>query len=129
MSEYEFTGEQNQAFDKLAKTLRNFAIAFGIWAALLLVMGVVGMGGGIGTGWSPISSIVVIFAGIVGVIIAFLFLKPVGNFRRITTTEGNDITELLTALENLNKSHNLFRIAVAVAFLASFIGLIMILMR
>ena len=125
MAEYEFTSEQNETFDKLATSLQRFAIIFGIWGALFVVMGVLDFTGGA----IPFGGLVSAIAGIAIVIMAFLFLKPVQNFRGITTTEGQDISELLTALKLLNSSHNLLRLILGLIFLGSLIGLIVRLVR
>ena len=120
MAEYEFTSEQNETFDKLANSLQRFAIIFGIWGALFVVMGVLDFTGAA----TPLGGLISAIAGIAIVIMAFLFLKPVQNFRRITTTEGQDISELLSALRLLNGSHNLLRIVLGLIFLGALIGLI-----
>ena len=120
MAEYEFTSEQNETFDKLANSLQRFAIIFGIWGALFVLMGALDFIGATASFGGLIQAIV----GIAIVIMAFLFLKPVQNFRRITTTEGQDISELLSALRLLNGSHNLLRIVLGLVFLGALIGLI-----
>ena len=125
MAEYEFTSEQNKTFDSLANSLQRFAIVFGIWGALFVVMGILDFIGAA----TPFGGLVSAVAGIAIVIMAFLFLKPVQNFRRITTTEGQDISELLAALKLLNSSHNLLRIVLGLIFVGALIGLIVRLVR
>jgi hypothetical protein len=126
MAEYEFTDEQNKTFNKLATSLQRFAIIFGIWGALFVVMGVMDF---TGESQAPFGGLVSAIAGLSIVITAFLFLKPVQNFRRITTTQGQDISELLTALKLLNSSHNLLRLVLGIVALASLVGVSMLFMR
>jgi hypothetical protein len=54
-------------------------------------------------------------------------LKPVNNFRRITTTSGKDISELLEALSYLNTSHGYLRLVLALLFAGCLIGMIALL--
>jgi hypothetical protein len=66
----------------------------------------------------------VVYAGIPATAaLALMFLRPLDNLKRITTTEGQDISELLGALSDLNQSFGLFRIFVALLFIAMIIRL------
>ena len=114
MAEYEFTNEENKTFDSLANALRRFALTFATWAGLLVLMGLAGFTGG----RSAYGNIAMIVVGGATIVLALMFLKPVGNFKRITTTQGQDVSELLGALDELNKSFSLLRIFVALFFVA-----------
>ena len=114
MAEYEFTNEENTTFDSLASALRRFALTFATWAGLLVLMGLAGFTGG----RSAYGNIAMIVVGGATIVLALMFLKPVGNFKRITTTQGQDVSELLGALDELNKSFSLLRIFVALFFVA-----------
>ena len=124
MSEYEFTNEQNEIFSKLANALQRFAIIFGLFGVLLIVMAVADM-----MGSEPTKNMIYVGSCVVGgavcAFLAFLFLKPVQNFRSITTTKGQDISELLTALGHLNASHNFLRIVLFFFVAGSLIGVVM----
>jgi hypothetical protein len=127
MSEYEFSDTQNELFEKLANALQRFALIFGIWSAMFVVMALLDMimpsldniSGGIQSYIGPVVSIVI---GIACVIIAVMFMKPVQNFRRITTTSGTDISELLEALRSLNTSHGYLRLVLALMFMGALLA-------
>jgi hypothetical protein len=126
MAEYEFTDEQNRTFDKLASALQRFAILFGIFGVLMVVLGALNLLSGNGP---QAGAAIQALAGVLIMVIAFLFLKPVQNFRRITTTSGQDISELLGAVGHLNTSHNLLRLVLGVMFLVAIIAVVMTMMR
>jgi hypothetical protein len=118
MAEYEFTSEENKTFDSLAGALRRFALTFAVFAALLAVMGVMGFF----FGRPFVESASWLIVGAATVFLALMFLKPVDNFRHITTTQGQDISELLGAMGQLNKAFGLLRIGVALILVAMIFG-------
>ena len=127
MSEYEFSDSQNQSFDQLANALQRFAIIFGVWGASFVIMAVLDMSmaalGIEGGSQNHAGAAVSVVTGVACVIIALMMLKPVKNFRRITTTSGKDISELLGALAHLNASHGYLRLVLAILFVGSLIGM------
>jgi len=114
MVEYEFTAEHNVIFDKLSSTLRRFAFVFGFWMLTLIIWGVVLYV----DGSFPIPQVLaVVGTGLLGLIISYLFLQPLDNFRRITTSKGKDIPELMEALEDLDIAYNFLRLIIAICLL------------
>jgi len=121
MTEYEFTAEQNVTFEKLYTTLRRFAFIFGIWMLLLIIWGVVLLL----DGGRPLLQIIgVIGTGVVGLVICDFFLRPLGNLKRITTTQGKDVAALMRALTGLNTAHYSLRLILVVCLLVRAIGFI-----
>ncbi len=134
MAEYEFSEEDNKTFDLLSGALRRFALTFAAFAVLLALMGIIWIATGMPNP-SPDSSagvdaywlIIVAYVGIPATAaLAVMFLKPLDNLERITTTEGQDISELLVALDDLNQSFGLLRIFVAVLFIVMIIRVAML---
>ncbi|MBC8332761.1 MAG: hypothetical protein H8E28_12325 [Anaerolineae bacterium] len=113
MSEYEFTPQD----DKIFKTLsRNMVIL----AALILL-------GGIATIVqfavdSP--QITTLANGVAYCAMAIAFFLPTDNFRRISSTQGSDITELMTALREMDKGWLVMVIFTAISRLMLLIELI-----
>jgi hypothetical protein len=127
MSEYEFSDKQNETFDQLANALQRFAIIFGIWGACFAAMVAMDMGasafGASGGTGNPIGAIAALAAGAACVVIAFLLLKPVKNFRQITTTKGRDIAELIQAFSSLNTAAKYLQLVLAILFVGSLVGI------
>ena len=125
MSEYEFTVEENKTFDSLAGALSKFAYTFAVYAVGLIVMGLLAF-----VAERPLTmSISMVVTGAITVVLALMFLKPVDNFKRITTTQGQDISELLGAMGNLNKTFGLLRVGMAVFLVSMIIAVPILLMR
>ncbi|HEY5666615.1 MAG TPA: hypothetical protein VIV64_07830 [Gammaproteobacteria bacterium] len=129
MAEYEFSEEDNKTFDLLARALRRFALTFAVFAVILTILGSIWIAFiTAGTPDSPTGSpavggapwlIIVVYAGIPATAaLALMFLRPLDNLKRITATEGRDISELLGALGDLNQSFGLLRMFVALLFIA-----------
>jgi hypothetical protein len=97
MAEYEFTAEENRHVDQLRRKLQHVAVLFLVLGVLQLIESFLlaepagrwmSMGGAIlllGLGW--------------------LFLRPLDNFRRIISTEGQDIREVVTAIKDLRAAY------------------------
>lgn len=119
MSEYEFTEQQNQVLDGLSGALRRLAIVIAVFAAVLVAFGAVP-----DASRSIFITIGIIGAGVLSLVMAYLFMQPLDNFRRITTTKGKDLSEFLTALDHLNKAHNMFRLILILLVLAQSAGVV-----
>ena len=119
MIDYEFTTEHNVTFDKLSSTLRRFAYVFGFWMLTLIAWGTALY---IDGAYSMPQVLGVIGTGSLGLIISYLFFQPLDNFRRITTSKGKDIPELMEALADLDIAHNLFRLIIAICLVVRVIS-------
>jgi hypothetical protein len=119
MTQYEFTPEQN-------KIIGHVALRCIVNAVLLALLGLVGLVGAI-MSWgnaTPFLSIVGMLYGIVFITIGVTFFRPADNFRRVTTTEGNDITEIMTGLNELRGGFKLVSILIVVSLTLDVITII-----
>jgi hypothetical protein len=107
MTQYEFTPEQN-------KVIGHVALRCMVNAVLLALLGVVGLIGAlISLGDNVVLiSIVGILYGVVFITMGVMFFRPADNFRRVTTTEGSDITEIMTGLNELRGGFRLVSILI-----------------
>jgi hypothetical protein len=96
MTQYEFTPEQN-------KVIGHVALRCVVNAVLLALLGLVGLIGAIMSlgDATLLISIIGMLYGVVFIIMGVMFFRPADNFRRVTTTEGNDITEIMAGLKEL----------------------------
>jgi hypothetical protein len=103
MEEHEFTEEENKVFNGL---IRNMI--------LLAVMIIVGGIGSLSQVRGAENPALMIAEGITYFIMAIVFFLPLNNFRRIVTTEGKDITELMSGFEKIRKAWVLLNIVTAI---------------
>ena len=91
MGEYEFTEEENKYFTSATFWMRLCAILI--------------IAGGIGTivNFDFDLRFMSLFAGIVYIVLGSTFWFPTGHLARIVSTEGSDITELMTAFDKIQK--------------------------
>ena len=97
MAQYEFTAEENRHIDQVRRKLQHIALLF-------LVLGVLQLIGSFlltdPTGrWISLGSAILVLA------LGWLFWRPLDNFRRIITTEGQDIREVITAIKDLRAAY------------------------
>lgn len=127
MSEYEFTDNQNRVFDALTVSLRQFGINLGVFAILLIFLGLVfAMRGNIEVtdAYTAVSSgIGIMIIGALALALCFRLLKPVAEFRQIITTENRDISQLMVGLEKLAWAHNLLRVILFLMLFCAAFGL------
>ena len=107
MTQYEFTPEQN-------KVIGHVALRCVVNAVLLALLGVVGLVGALISLGDNVAliSIVGILYGVVFITMGVMFFRPADNFRRVTTTEGSDITEIMTGLNELRGGFRLVSILI-----------------
>ena len=127
MSEYEFTDKQNRVFGDLSVSLRQFGIQLGVFAVLLIFLGLVfAMRGNVEVtdAYTAVASgIGIMIVGALALALCFRLLKPVAEFRKIITTENRDISQLMVGLEKLAWAHNLLRIILILLLLCAAFGL------
>jgi hypothetical protein len=93
MSEYEFTADQNASIDAFRKKLTHIAVCFfGIGVTLLAIAHHEVVGVGL---WH------LTFGGMLFLALGVVYIRPVDNFKRITSTKGHDIYELMIAVDDL----------------------------
>ena len=93
MAEYEFTAEENRVIDQVRRKLQHIAVLF-------LLLGVLQLIGSFlltdpAGRWISVGSAILLLA------LGWLFWRPLDNFRRIISTEGQDIREVVTAIKDL----------------------------
>ena len=97
MAEYEFTAEENRVIDQVRRKLQHIAVLF-------LILGVLQLIGSFlltdpAGRWISVGSAILLLA------LGWLFWRPLDNFRRIISTEGQDIREVVTAIKDLRAAY------------------------
>jgi hypothetical protein len=106
MAEYEFNAEQNKGIDQLHQKLLHVAILFMMLGGVQLVGSFFLVGAA--ARWVSLVAAVLFLA------MGWLFVRPLDNFKRVTTTEGQDIKEMMIALSDLRAAFLLAEIVVAI---------------
>jgi hypothetical protein len=117
MAEYEFTAEENRVIDQVRRKLQHIAVLF-------LLLGVLQLIGSFlltdpAGRWISVGSALLLLA------LGWLFWRPLDNFRRIITTEGQDIREVITAIKDLRAAY----FAVEIILIVFAAGIIVEVMR
>lgn len=89
---YEFNKEEEKVFTDLSKWMLILSIMVILAGIATIVQYFVGDGG-----WF------LLIAGITWILLGISLYFPIDNFKRITTTEGSDIKELMTGFKELDK--------------------------
>ncbi len=97
MAEYEFTAEENRYIDQVRRKLQHIAVLFLVLGALQLIESFL-LTDPAGR-WISVGSAILLLA------LGWLFLRPLDNFRRIISTEGQDIREIVTAIKDLRVAY------------------------
>lgn len=97
MAEYEFTAEENRHINQVRRKLLHIAV-------LTLVLGVLQLIASFlltdtADRWISLGSALLLLA------LGWLFLRPLDNFRRVVSTEGHDIREIVTAIKDLRAAY------------------------
>lgn len=97
MAEYEFTAEENRHIDQVRRKLQQIAVFFLVLGALQLIESFL-LTDPAGR-WISVGSAILLLA------LGWLFWRPLDNFRRIISTEGQDIREVVTAIKDLRAAY------------------------
>jgi hypothetical protein len=97
MAEYEFTAEENRHINQVRGKLLHIAV-------LVLILGVLQLIASFlltepADRWISLGSAILLLA------LGWLFLRPLDNFRRVVSTEGHDIREIVTAIKDLRAAY------------------------
>ncbi|MCB9077367.1 MAG: hypothetical protein H6631_07235 [Anaerolineaceae bacterium] len=109
MDTYEFSPEQNHKIAELSVRLRHFSIVLGVVGGLVFLNGL--------ARWSTVGVSQGLLTVIGGLIIAggaYLYSRPLDNFRNIIDLEGRDIEELITAMSDLVLAFKILQFIIAV---------------
>ncbi len=115
--EYEFSKEENKVFASLST-----------WMIILAIVIIIG---GIATIASFIldlpafgfAQILTLVSGIMYCIMGLTFYFPTDNFKRIVTTKGKDITELMTAFREVDRGWLIVNIVTLVVVILTFLAI------
>lgn len=97
MAEYEFSAEENRHVDQVRRKLQHVAILFLVLGALQLIESFL-LSDATGR-WISLGSAFLLLA------LGWLFWRPLDNFRRIVSTQGHDIREVVTAIKDLRAAY------------------------
>jgi len=116
MSEFEFSEKDNVIFRSLSRNMLILSILVLLGGAGMLVDYFFGN-----------RHYIAITRGIIYVIMAFTIYLPTDNFRNIAKTEGRDISELMTAFNEISKGWLFTNILFAIVVITAFIDLFQVL--
>ena len=110
MAEYEFTTEQNEAIDSLREKILHVSVLMFVMGILLELQGHLFFEG---TTLAYLS-----IGGAIYIVLGFVFFRPIDNLRRITTMEGEDIFQLMVAMDDLRIAFTVGTVVYIVGILA-----------
>lgn len=98
--EYEFDINDNEVFNGTAKAMKFVSVATFVFGILYVLAGVLSLA-------SPIQGVIDIAMGICMIMIASWLWSAASSFKMIVVTEGNDITNLMYAIQKLRSVYTL----------------------
>jgi hypothetical protein len=97
MAEYEFTDDENRLIDQLRRKLQQISILFLVLGVLQLVQSFLLTDE---TGrWISLGAAILLLG------LGWLFMRPLDNLRRIMGTTGQDIREVVVAINDLRAAY------------------------
>lgn len=114
MTDYEFTPEQDKVVDQLRRTLLQIT-------AILLALGILLML--IGHGLPGISQWVFLVSSVFVLILGVVYYLPLDNLKRVTSTKGDDINQMLIAMSDLAKAFSTAQIIIILLIGMSITGI------
>lgn len=115
--EYEFSLEENRHISQLRRKLEHISILFLLLGVLQLIESFMLP--------DPTGRWISLGAAILILSLGWLFMRPVDNFRRIVSTQGQDIRELVTAIKDLRTAY----LGAEIIMIAFSVGIIFEVMR
>jgi len=97
MAEYEFSAEENRHIDQLRRKIQHIALLFLVLGILQLVQSFMLA--------EPTGRWISLAAAGLLLTLGWLFFRPLDNFRRIISTEGQDIREVVTAIKDMRAAY------------------------
>ena len=97
MTTYEFKQQENTKIANMVKHLQRFCFLVAIGGLLALINPARGLmqGGGL------MEQFAGIVRGLILIVLAIVIYRPLDNFDKIVKTKGNDISELMVAVDEL----------------------------
>ena len=93
MADYEFTDAENRQINELRQSLLQVSWLFIVLGLLQLVAAFMVA--------DPTARWITLAASILILTLGWLFMRPLDNFRRIITTQGQDIRQVIIAMKDL----------------------------
>lgn len=126
---YEFSEQQNQTISSLAGAMTFVGTLLMLSGGLTVLAGIIntlsGLGGNVATVPQGLGQLV---TGALNIMLGNWTRTAAGSFDNIVKTQGNDIGNLMTALEELKKVYGLQRIlliiSIIVVILAALVGIL-----
>jgi hypothetical protein len=97
MSEYEFSAQNARVIKRVALWLKLLAIILGAGGILGIAIDIARIGT-VSTGTTIIS----LLQSAAFIALGIVMFRPADNFERVATTEGRDISEVMTGLADIN---------------------------
>jgi hypothetical protein len=123
-NQFEFSQSQNRVIGDLASGLRIVGMllfVFGVMTAVVLVTQL----SGVGMDWRFRGPALVMAAtALIYLSLGWWFQKSSVSFNAVATTQGQDVTHLMTALDDLRKSFSLIRLLILIYGMIILVGLI-----
>jgi hypothetical protein len=117
MSQYEFTAEENGLITQVGQKLRHISILFLVLGGLQLAQSFL-LADSLGR-WISLG------AALLLLVLGWLFMRPLDNLRRIVSTTGQDIHEVMVAIQDLRTAY----LAAEVIMLVLAAGVVVEIMR
>ena len=112
--EYEFSKEENKVFASLSTWMIILAIVIIIGGIATIVSFILDLPA------FTFAQILTLTSGIMYIIMGLTFYFPTDNFKRIVTTKGKDITELMTAFKELDRGWLIVNIVTLIVVILTF---------
>jgi hypothetical protein len=97
MAEYEFTAEENRHINQVRRKLLHIAVLVLVLGALQLIASFLLT--------DPADRWISLGIAILLLALGWLFFRPLDNFRRVVSTQGHDIREIVTAIKDLRAAY------------------------
>lgn len=95
--QYEFTEQESRAIATVGVRGKLQSVLLGLYGILMLIPALLRWGE-----VPVVQSVLFIVWSLLFVFMGIVFYRPADNFKRVATTRGNDITEVMTGLREFN---------------------------
>lgn len=118
MPQFEFTPEQNEIMAALSRRMRLVGI-------VLIVFGILGIVVGLATfGHKGLAGAGATIQGIINLLLGIWLSRSATSFRKIATTQGQDINHLMEALRQLAKFFGLQYVLILISLVLLVVALV-----
>lgn len=118
MSEYEFNPAENRSIDRLRWTLSHISLLFFGVGFFLILIGFELQGSA--------KLITMIQAGLF-LVLGVVSFRPIRGLQRVTSTEGDDINQLMIAMDHLRVAFSTAQIVVTLLILMAIVFIVVLL--